>query len=44
MRALVVGYGLSGKSAKKLLKKMGYKVTVIEDDKSEKYYKNFEKM
>ena len=39
MKALVVGYGISGKSAKKLLKKMGYKVTVIEDDKSEKYYK-----
>ena len=39
MKALVVGYGLSGKSAKKLLKKMGYKVIVIEDDKSEKYYK-----
>lgn len=39
MKALVVGYGLSGKSAKKLLKKMGYKVIVVEDDKSEKYYK-----
>ena len=39
LKALVVGYGKSGKSAKKLLKKMGYKVSVIEDDRSEKYYK-----
>ena len=38
LKALVVGNKLSGKSAKKLLKKMGYKVTMIESDKSEKYY------
>jgi len=38
LKALVVGNGKSGKSAKKLLKKMGYKVIVIESDKSEKYY------
>ena len=37
-KALVVGYGKSGKSAKRLLKKMGYRVIVVEDDKSEKYF------
>ena len=39
LKALVVGYQKSGKSAKKLLKKMGYRVVVIEKDNSEKYYK-----
>ena len=39
LKALVVGNKISGKSAKKLLKKIGYKVIMIEDDKSEKYYR-----
>lgn len=39
LKALVVGNGKSGKSARKLLKKMGYRVTLIEDDRSEKYFK-----
>jgi len=32
LKALVVGNGKSGKCAKKLLKKMGYKVKVVEND------------
>ena len=34
MRVLVIGCGKSGKSASKLLKKQGYFVTVIEDDRN----------
>lgn len=34
MKVLVVGYQKSGKSASKLLKKMGYKVVVVNDDRT----------
>lgn len=33
MKVLVIGYQKSGKSASKLLKKMGYKVVIINDDR-----------
>lgn len=34
MKVLVVGYQKSGKSASKLLKKLGYKVVVVNDDRT----------
>ena len=33
MRALIIGYGKSGKSASELLQKLGYDILIVEDDR-----------
>ncbi len=39
MKALVLGVGKSGKSANKLLKKLGYRTIILDDSKNYKYSK-----
>ena len=33
MKVLIIGFGISGKSACKLLKKLGYTISIVEDDR-----------